>query len=58
MLFRSIDAEDLEEGDGAPVVAQQQLTNIFDVGPSFALPPIEEMFYQVAGLFSVKPVNA
>lgn len=53
-----IDAEELEEGDGAPVVSQQQLTNVFDIGPAFALPPIEEMFYQVSGLFSVKPVNA
>lgn len=53
-----IDAEELEDGDGAPVVPQQVLTNVFDIGPSFALPPIEEMFYQVAGLFSVKPVNA
>ncbi len=51
-----IDAEDLE--DGTPVVSQQQLANIFDIGPSFALPPIEEMFYLVAGLFSAKPSTA
>lgn len=54
------DVEAIEEDaddDGAPVVSQQQLANIFDIGPSFALPPIEEMFYQVAGLFSAKPIG-
>ncbi|TQS36652.1 hypothetical protein Golomagni_02891 [Golovinomyces magnicellulatus] len=45
--------------DQSPVVTQNQLTQILDVGPSFALPPIEELFYQVAGLFtnnSVAPI--
>jgi NET1-associated nuclear protein 1 (U3 small nucleolar RNA-associated protein 17) len=50
-------AADADEDDGPPVVTQQQLSSIFDVGPAFALPPIEEMFYQVAGLFSSK-INA
>lgn len=48
-------AADMDEDgndDGPPVVSQQQLSRIFDVGPAFALPPIEEMFYQVAELFS------
>lgn len=45
---------DEDEDDGPPVVTQQQLAEIFDVGPSFAMPPIEEMFYQVTGLFSSK----
>jgi NET1-associated nuclear protein 1 (U3 small nucleolar RNA-associated protein 17) len=40
-----------------PVVTQQQLSEIFDIGPSFALPPMEEMFYQVAGLFSSKSLT-
>lgn len=54
-----VDAMDEDDNDdGTPVVPQQQLTNVFDIGPSFALPPIEEMFYQVAGLFSAKPMNA
>ena len=39
-----------------PVVTQQQLTEIFDIGPSFALPPMEEMFYQVTGLYSSQPL--
>ncbi|RKF75498.1 U3 small nucleolar RNA-associated protein 17 [Golovinomyces cichoracearum] len=38
--------------DQFPVVTQNQLAQILDVGPSFALPPIEELFYQVAGLFT------
>ena len=49
------DGEDDDDNEH-PVVTQQQLTEIFDIGPSFALPPMEEMFYQVAGLFSSKPL--
>jgi NET1-associated nuclear protein 1 (U3 small nucleolar RNA-associated protein 17) len=37
-----------------PVVTQQQLSEVFDIGPSFALPPMEDMFYQVAALFGAK----
>jgi NET1-associated nuclear protein 1 (U3 small nucleolar RNA-associated protein 17) len=50
-----IEATDDIDDDGPPVVSQQQLARIFDIGPSFALPPIEEMFYQVADLFSSRP---
>jgi NET1-associated nuclear protein 1 (U3 small nucleolar RNA-associated protein 17) len=39
------------------VVAPQHLADIFNAGPSFAMPPIEDLFYQVAGLFSAKPVS-
>jgi NET1-associated nuclear protein 1 (U3 small nucleolar RNA-associated protein 17) len=42
------------EDDGPPAVSQYQLTSIFDIGPSFTLPPIEELFYKVAGLLSSK----
>ena len=42
------------EDDDVPVVRPQQLAEIFDVGPSFALPPVTELFEQVAGLFSKK----
>ena len=45
------------EDDGTPVVSQQQLSRIFDVGPSYALPPLEDLFLQVAGLFSSKPLS-
>lgn len=48
--------QDVEDDDEYPVVTQQQLTNLFDIGPAFALPPIEEMFYQVADLFGSKPL--
>ncbi|KAE8451170.1 hypothetical protein EG329_004842 [Mollisiaceae sp. DMI_Dod_QoI] len=47
--------EDDDENE-VPVVTHQQLAGVFDIGPSFALPPMEEMFYQVAGLFSSKPL--
>lgn len=46
---------DIEEDQEAPIVTQQQLSEIFHAGPAFALPPIEEMFFQVAGLFSGQP---
>jgi NET1-associated nuclear protein 1 (U3 small nucleolar RNA-associated protein 17) len=45
-----------DDDNESPVVTQQQLSQIFNIGPSFALPPLEEMFYQVAGLFSSKPL--
>jgi NET1-associated nuclear protein 1 (U3 small nucleolar RNA-associated protein 17) len=45
-----------DDNNEHPVVSQQQLSEIFDIGPSFALPPVEEMFYQVADLFSSKPL--
>lgn len=47
----------VQEEDDTPVVTQQQLSGVFDIGPAFALPPLEEMFYQVAGLFSSKPLE-
>jgi NET1-associated nuclear protein 1 (U3 small nucleolar RNA-associated protein 17) len=40
----------------AAVVAPQQLADIFNAGPSFAMPPIEDTFYQIAKLFSAKPL--
>ncbi|KAA8575645.1 hypothetical protein MFRU_020g00400 [Monilinia fructicola] len=46
-----------EDDDDTPVVTQQELSGVFDIGPAFALPPLEEMFYQVAGLFSSKPLE-
>jgi NET1-associated nuclear protein 1 (U3 small nucleolar RNA-associated protein 17) len=51
-LTPNVDEDEYE----TPVVTQQQLSDIFDIGPSFALPPMEEMFYQVAGLFSSQPL--
>ncbi|KAG9242784.1 quinon protein alcohol dehydrogenase-like superfamily [Calycina marina] len=45
------------EDDETPVVTQQKLSEVFDIGPSFALPPMEELFYQVAGLFLGPPMT-
>ncbi|KAK0631788.1 WD40-repeat-containing domain protein [Immersiella caudata] len=39
------------------VVAPERLTEIFNTAPSFAMPPIEDIFYQVAGLYAPKPVR-
>ena len=43
-----------DDDDDVPVVRQQQLAEIFDVGPSYALPPIGDLFEQVVGLFVKK----
>jgi NET1-associated nuclear protein 1 (U3 small nucleolar RNA-associated protein 17) len=55
----SVTAPDLttddNDDDGPPVVTSHQLSQVLDIGPSFALPPIEELFYAVAGLFCSKP---
>jgi NET1-associated nuclear protein 1 (U3 small nucleolar RNA-associated protein 17) len=42
--------EEEEPRAHAVVIAPQRLTEIFDAGPAFALPPMEEMFYQVTKL--------
>lgn len=51
---QTMDVDD--EDNETPVVTQQQLAEVFDIGPSFALPPMEELFYQVAGLFINPPL--
>lgn len=50
--------DDSDDDDETPVVTQQALSEIFDIGPAFALPPMEEMFYQVAGLFLSPPLTS
>lgn len=48
--------EDADDYDvHAAVVAPQHLADIFNAGPSFAMPPIEDTFYQIAKLFSAEP---
>jgi NET1-associated nuclear protein 1 (U3 small nucleolar RNA-associated protein 17) len=45
-----------EEGeDDRPVVRPEQLASIFDVGQSFAMPPVADMFSAVVGLYGRKP---
>jgi NET1-associated nuclear protein 1 (U3 small nucleolar RNA-associated protein 17) len=51
------DMEMEDDDTHAAVVAPQRLAEIFNAAPAFAMPPIEDIFYQVAGLFSTKPVN-
>jgi NET1-associated nuclear protein 1 (U3 small nucleolar RNA-associated protein 17) len=45
---------DMDEGD-KPVVRPEQLAEVFDVAPSFALPSVQELFHAVAGLYAQKP---
>lgn len=52
------DAEMEDDDDYAHpnVIHQQHLAGIFDAAPSFAAPPIEDMFYKVTGLLATKPL--
>jgi len=51
-----VDMTDATNGDVVypAVVAPQRLAELFDIAPSFAMPPIEDIFYQVTKLFSAK----
>ncbi|KAI1749663.1 WD40-repeat-containing domain protein [Xylaria castorea] len=51
-----IDMIDATDGDTIypAVVAPQRLAELFDTAPSFAMPPIEDIFYQVTKMFSTK----
>lgn len=52
------DVEMADEDDThAAVVAPQHLAMIFNAAPAFAMPPIEDLFYQVAGLLSTRPIS-
>jgi NET1-associated nuclear protein 1 (U3 small nucleolar RNA-associated protein 17) len=45
-----------DDDDSPPVIRQEQLAEIFDVGPSFAPPPVNELFEKVVGLFARRPI--
>ncbi|PKS08235.1 hypothetical protein jhhlp_005177 [Lomentospora prolificans] len=52
---------DLDSDDEAAhpaVVNQPRLAAIFDAAPAFAMPAIEDVFYQVAGLLATKKTEA
>ncbi|KAI1155885.1 hypothetical protein F4825DRAFT_384390 [Nemania diffusa] len=51
-----IDVADAGDGDTIypAVIAPQRLAELFDTAPSFAMPPIEDIFYQVTKMFSAK----
>ncbi|KAI1204819.1 sporulation protein [Annulohypoxylon truncatum] len=52
-----VDGPDDTADDTYPVViAPQRLAELFDTAPAFAMPPIEDMFYQVTKLFSSNSV--
>jgi len=52
-----VDEDDEEDDAHAAVVAPQRLAEIFDAAPAFAMPPIEDTFYRVVGLFAQKPTS-
>lgn len=47
----------IEDDNERAVVRQEQLAQVFDVGQSFALPPVKDMFDAVVGLFGRKPAD-
>ncbi|KAI1179098.1 WD40 repeat-like protein [Nemania sp. FL0916] len=51
-----VDMADADDDDTVhpAVVAPQRLTELFDRAPSFAMPPIEDQFYQITKMFSAK----
>lgn len=48
------DADDEDLDSYGAIIAPEKLSQIFDAAPAFALPPIEDLFYQVTGLISGK----
>lgn len=47
----SITHEPSIENDEVVVVSQDRLAEVFDVGPTYALPPVTQLFEQVASLY-------
>lgn len=52
--FSSITHEPELENDNTVVVSQDRLAEVFDVGPTYALPPVTQLFEQVASLYCGK----
>ena len=50
------DEQDEDDDVHSRVISQQVLTEIFDAGPAFAAPSIEDLFYKVTGLLANKPL--
>lgn len=48
------DVLEISEND-KPVVRPEQLQQVFDIGPSHALPPVKDLFNAVVGLYARKP---
>lgn len=49
--FGSVTQEPDTGNDEAVVVSQDRLAEVFDVGPTYALPPVTQLFEQVASLY-------
>lgn len=47
---------DMDDYTAPIVVVQQRLAAVFDAAPAFAAPPVEDLFYKVAELLTVKPL--
>lgn len=52
--FSSVTYEPRVGNDETVVVSQDRLAEVFDVGPTHALPPVTQLFEQVASLYSGK----
>lgn len=50
-----MDVDEIEDDAHVSVVPPQRLAEVFDAAPAYAMPPIEDVFYKVVGLFSQKP---
>ena len=50
--IENVTREPRVQEDDAVVVSSDRLAEIFDVGPAYALPPVTELFEQVASLYS------
>ena len=53
----SLSIEPRVGSDDIKVVSQEKLTEIFDVGPAYAMPPITDLFERVARLFAGKDAS-
>lgn len=49
--FGSVISEPRVESDGPAVVSRDRLAEVFDVGSAYALPPVTQLFEQVAALY-------
>lgn len=52
--FDNLTHEPQSENDDEVVVSQDRLAEVFEVGSTYALPPVAELFEQVASLYSGK----
>ena len=51
-IIENVSREPHVQEDDAVIVSSDRLAEVFDVGPAYALPPVTELFEQVASLYS------